>query len=106
MEPPSLSGAGSHEPITKGDTAEPFSQAGSSSGKIKLRKGKTTSEQYEGEMRKEVSETSAEIRVREGREEVEVLEAPEQRFSWSLWSRSPHCSLWRTPQQSKGAVSE
>lgn len=32
-------------------------------------------------MRKEVSEISVKIRVRERREEEEVLEAPEQRFT-------------------------
>lgn len=56
-------------------------------------------------MRKEkVSGTSAEMRVREGREEV--LHAPEQRFSCSLRSRYPHCSLWMTPEQSKGIFTE
>lgn len=82
------------------DTAEPLTQAGGSSGKIQLRKGKTTTQQCEGEMRKQkVSKTSAKTRVRERREEV--LQAPEQTFSCSLWSRYPHCSLRRTPHQSK-----
>ena len=84
------------------ETAEPISQAGGTLGEMYLTEGKVlhSTVRSEGKCEKTALQTLRSVK------EVEVLQAPEQRFpsnpcSRPCWCRYPRCRLWRTPSWSR-----